>query len=88
MLNEGGKLQKNSKLLTEKSSSRIQKNSPIGLTKDGASMVGGMFAVIVMSCWQEKFIEIGTGSRSLGTVPWCAMATCSVIWKVMAMVVA
>jgi hypothetical protein len=39
-----------SKLLTGNSSSTIQKNSPTGSAKAGASMVGGMFAVTTMSC--------------------------------------
>jgi len=39
-----------SELLTENSNSRIQKNSPIGSTKVVASMVGGKFAVTIMSC--------------------------------------
>jgi hypothetical protein len=39
-----------SKLSTENSSSRTQKNSPIGLAKGNASMVGGMFAVVAMNC--------------------------------------
>jgi hypothetical protein len=41
---------KNSELLIENSSSRTQKNSPIGLTKVDASMVGGMFMVTTMNC--------------------------------------
>jgi len=39
-----------SELLTGNSSSRIRKNSPIGSTKAGASMVGGMFAITAMNC--------------------------------------
>jgi len=39
-----------SELLTGNSSSRIQKNSPTGSAKDGASVVGGMFAIAAMSC--------------------------------------
>jgi len=38
-----------SKLLTGNSSSRIRKNSPTGLTKAGASVVRGMFAVAAMN---------------------------------------
>jgi hypothetical protein len=38
-----------SKFLTKNSSLRIQKKIRIGLTKAGTSMVGGMFAVIIMS---------------------------------------
>jgi len=40
---------KNLELLTGNSSSRIQKNSPTRSTKAGAAMVGGMFAVAIMS---------------------------------------
>jgi len=39
-----------SELFTKNFSSRTQKNSPIALAKAGASMVGGMFAVVIMSC--------------------------------------
>jgi len=39
-----------SELLTGNSSSKAQKNSPTGLAKVGASMVGKMFAVAPMSC--------------------------------------
>jgi hypothetical protein len=42
-------------------------------------MVGRMFAVVVMSCWGERFIEVGIGSGLLGTVPWCAIIACSAI---------
>jgi hypothetical protein len=38
-----------SELLIEIFCSRTQKNSPIGLAKAGASMVGGMFAITTMS---------------------------------------
>jgi hypothetical protein len=38
-----------SKFLTGNSNSRTRKNSPIGSAKVGASMVGGMFAVVLMS---------------------------------------
>jgi len=38
-----------SELLTRNSSSRIQKNSPSGSAKAGASVVGGMFAVATMN---------------------------------------
>jgi hypothetical protein len=37
-------------LLIGNSSSRTRKNSPTGSAKDGASMAGGMFAIIAMSC--------------------------------------
>jgi len=57
------------KLLTGNSSSRTRKNSPTGLAKVGASMVGGMFAVVTMSYGRERFIEISTGSGLLGTIP-------------------
>jgi hypothetical protein len=40
-----------------------------------------------MSCWREKFNEVGTKFGLLGIVPWCAMAACNVVWEVMAMVV-
>ncbi len=50
LLRDGGKVQKNSKLLTENSSSRTEKNSSIGSTKASASMVGGMFVVTTMTC--------------------------------------
>jgi hypothetical protein len=39
-----------SKLLIKNSSSRTQKNSPIGPAKASASMVGGLFAITTMSC--------------------------------------
>jgi hypothetical protein len=39
-----------SKLLTKNFNSKIRKNSPIGSTKDGASMMGRMFAITTMSC--------------------------------------
>jgi len=58
-----------SEFLTRSSNSRTQKNSPTGSTKDGALMVGGMFVVTTMSCRGKKFIEIGTGSGLLGTIP-------------------
>jgi hypothetical protein len=45
---------KNSELLIGNSSSRIRENSPIGLAKVGASMVGGMF--IVATIIEEKGI--------------------------------
>ncbi len=64
---------KNSELLTENSTSRTQMNSPIGSAKASALMVGKMFMVATMSHWRKMFIKIGTGSRLLGTVPWCAM---------------
>jgi len=38
-----------SELLTRNSSSRIQKNSPIGSVKVVASMVGGMFTVVAIN---------------------------------------
>jgi hypothetical protein len=38
------------KLLTRNSRSKIQKNSPTGLAKASALMVGGMFMVVAMSC--------------------------------------
>jgi hypothetical protein len=47
---EGGELQNFSKLLTRNSNSRTHKNSPSGSAKASASMVGGMFAVVAMSC--------------------------------------
>jgi hypothetical protein len=56
-------------LLTGNSSSRIRKNSPAELTKDGALMMGGMFVVTVMSCSGERFIDVGTRFGLLGTVP-------------------
>jgi hypothetical protein len=46
---ESGKLQIFSEFFTENSSSRTRKNSPTESTKTGASMVGGMFAVALMS---------------------------------------
>jgi hypothetical protein len=45
---EGGELK--NFFLIENSSSRIRKNSPIGLIKVGALMVRGMFAVAAMNC--------------------------------------
>jgi hypothetical protein len=36
-------------LLTENSSSKTQNNFPTRLVKGGASMVGGMFAIALMS---------------------------------------
>jgi hypothetical protein len=48
-------------------------------------MVGGMFTVIAMNCWGEMYTEIGTKSKLLGTVPWCAMAAYIATWKAMAM---
>ncbi len=77
-----------SQLLIGNSNSRTQKNSPIGSTKAGALMVKGMFAVVAMNCWGERFTEIGTGSGLLGTIPWCVMAICNVAWEVLTMVVA
>ncbi len=77
-----------SELLIRNSSSKTRKNSSIGSTKVGASMVGGMFAIATMSCWGERFTEISTEFGLLGTVQWCAMAACSVTWKVVVMVVA
>ncbi len=59
-------------LFTRNSSSRIQKNSFTGSIKASASMVGEMFAVVVMSYWRERFIKVGTGFWLLGIVPWCA----------------
>jgi hypothetical protein len=50
LLREGGKLQKKLKILTSNSRSRIQKNSPTGLAKASASMVGRMFAITIMTC--------------------------------------
>jgi len=38
-----------SELLTKNSNSRISKNSPTGSAKVGASVVGGMFAIVAMS---------------------------------------
>jgi hypothetical protein len=51
-------------------------------------MVGGMFAVAIMSCWGKRFIEVSTRFGLLGIVPWCAMAAYSAVWDVVAMVVA
>jgi hypothetical protein len=62
-----------SELLTKNSNLRTQKNSPTRSTKVDASMVGGMFAVATMSCWWERFIEVGIRFGLLGTIPWCAM---------------
>jgi hypothetical protein len=67
-----------SKLLIGNSNSRTRRNSPTRSAKDSASMVGGMFMVGIMSCWGERFSEVVTESRLLGTIPWRAMATCSV----------
>jgi hypothetical protein len=39
-----------SELLTENSSSKTRKNSFTGSAKAVASMVGGIFVVVVMSC--------------------------------------
>jgi len=39
-----------SKLLIENSNSRTRKNSRTGSSKVSASMVGGMFAIVAMSC--------------------------------------
>jgi hypothetical protein len=64
---EGGELF--SELLIENSSSRTQKNSPIRSAKASASIVGRMFAVAIMNCYEERFIEVGTKSGLLGTVP-------------------
>jgi len=50
LLREGGELQKFSELLTGNSSSRIRENSPTGLAKASTLVVGGMFAIIAMSC--------------------------------------
>jgi hypothetical protein len=72
-----------STLLNENSSSKTQKNSPTGLIKVRASMVGKMFVVVTMSCWRKMFTKIHTGSGLLGTFPWCAMAACSVAWEAM-----
>ncbi len=47
---EGGELNFFLELLIGNSSSRNRKNFPIGSTKVGASMVGGMFVVAIMSC--------------------------------------
>jgi hypothetical protein len=41
-----------------------------------------------MSYWSERFTEVGTGFGLLGIIPWCAMATYSVAWEAVAMVVA
>ncbi len=76
------------KLLTGNFNSRTWNNSPTKSVKVGASMVGGMFTIATMNCWGEKFIEVGTRSGLLGIIPWCVMAACSAIWKVLAMVVA
>jgi hypothetical protein len=51
-------------------------------------VVGGMFVVATMSCWGERFTEVGTRSGLLGTVPWCAIAAYNVAWEVVAMAVA
>ncbi len=75
-------------LLTRNSNSRTQKNSSTGSAKVGASMVGGMFAGATMSCWGEMFTKVGIGSRLLGTIPWCVMATYNAAWEAVAMVVA
>jgi hypothetical protein len=80
-----GSYEKNLELLIKNSSSRNWKNSPTGSVKASASMVGGMFAIVAMNCWREKFIEVGARSRLLGIIPWCVMAACSAAWKVMAM---
>jgi len=77
-----------SELLTKNYSSKTQKNSPTRSAKADASVVGGMFTVIAMSCWRERFTEVGTESRLLGTVPWCAIAAYNVAWKAMAMAMA
>ncbi len=77
-----------SKLSTRSFSSRIRKNSPIGSAKVGASMVGGLFTITIMSCWRERFSEIGTRAGLLGRIPWCAMAVCSTAWKAVAMALA
>ncbi len=47
---EGGEHQNFLELLIRNSNSRTRKNSPIGLTKTGASMVGRMFAIETMDC--------------------------------------
>ncbi len=57
-----------SKILIGNSSSRIRKNSPTGSTKVGASMVGGMFAIVTMSCSGIFFIEVGTIYGLLGSI--------------------
>ncbi len=85
---KGSELQKNLELLTGNSSSTTWKNSPTRSTKAVALMVGGMFAIAIMSCWGERFIEAGTKSGLLGIIPWCAIATCSVAWKATTMAVA
>jgi hypothetical protein len=51
-------------------------------------MVGRMFTVTTMSCWGERFTEIGTGSGLLGIVPWCAIVTYSATWEVAMMAMA
>jgi hypothetical protein len=48
-------------------------------------MVGGMFMVVAMSYWGDRFTEVGTRSGLLGTIPWCVMAIYSTTWKAVAM---
>ncbi len=50
LLREGGELQNFLELLMGNSSSRTQKNSPTGVAKASASMVGGIFTIATMSC--------------------------------------
>ncbi len=77
-----------SELLTGNSSSRIWKNSPTGSTKASALVVRGMFAVATMSCYGERFIEVGIGSGLFGIVPWCAIVACNAPWKAVVMAMA
>ncbi len=51
-------------------------------------MVGRMFAIITMSCWGERFTEVGTESRLLDVIPWCEMVAYSATWEAIAMAVA
>ncbi len=75
-------------LFTRNFNSRTWKNSHTGSTKVGVLMVGRMFTVTTMSCWGERFTEIGTGSGLLGIVPWCAIVTYSATWEVAMMAMA
>jgi hypothetical protein len=56
---------------------KTEKIPPLDQQKNCASMVGGMFAITIMNCWRKRFIVVGTRFRSLGTVPWYAMAACN-----------
>jgi hypothetical protein len=41
-----------------------------------------------MNCWGERFTKVGTESRLLGTIPWCAMATCNAARETVVMAMA